>query len=274
MQTHPRKHTLMAMILAMGLGAFSSVQASDFYVQSKWVETDSTPYESCGEYCPSVDYQLIHTGHMWLDSVINKDVLAIIDVLDEHDPNSAIAKQTKAFYDKPLVTDRELARELNRITNNLIGAVNTARAEDSIYSYSVMARPSMIGMHKGLALMRIDGNVYTGWAHDLPSSYYYVFDLTNKKLLTLDDIIIAGQQDALEQMLYAKFYEYLIEMEVEPSEIMNSWDFTVTDNFMFDETGVEFLYQPYEITPYVFGMPSLHLSYAELKGILKSQYLK
>ncbi|UTO04100.1 RsiV family protein [Moraxella sp. FZLJ2107] len=43
---------------------------------------------------------------------------------------------------------------------------------------------------------------------------------------------------------------------------------------MLDETGVEFLYQPYEITPYVFGMPSLHLSYAELKDILKSQYLK
>ncbi len=272
--TKRSKNSVFGVVLTAALMMTGAAQASDFYVQSKWVETDSTPYESCGEYCPSVDYQLIHTGHMWLDSVINKDVLAIIDVLDEHDPNSAIAKQTKAFYDKPLVTDRELARELNRITNNLVGAVNTARAEDSIYSYSVMATPSMIGMHKGLALMRIDGNVYTGGAHDLPSSYYYVFDLTNKKLLTLDDIIIAGQQDALEQKLYAKFYDYLIQMDVEPSSIMESWEFAVTDNFVFDETGVEFLYQPYEITPYVFGMPSLHLSYAELKGILKSHYLK
>ncbi len=252
----------------------STAQASDIYIQPKVVEMDSTLYERCGEFCPEMDYQLIRTGQMWLDSIINKDVLAIIDVMDENDLNSAIAKQTKAFYDKPLITDRELTRELNRITDNLIRAVNTARAEDSIYSYSVMATPSMVGMHKGLVLMRIDGDIYTGGAHNLPSSYYYVFDLQNKKQLSLADVIIAGQEDALEQKLYAKFHDYLIQMDVEPSSIMESWEFAVTDNFVFDETGVEFLYQPYEITPYVFGMPSLHLSYAELKGILKSQYLK
>lgn len=47
----------------------------------------------------------------------------------------------------------------------------------------------------------------------------------------------------------------------------------MTDNATLNNEGIALTYQPYEIAPYAFGMPTLTVPYAKLKGIIKPEYL-
>ncbi|MDO4250768.1 MAG: RsiV family protein [Moraxella sp.] len=247
--------------------------ANDFYVSQKLIETDYELFAACSSQCPEIDYTLIDTGLPWLDSTINKAVVNRIDITGMTQENSQEAQVAQAFYAKPMVSDIELTNQINRLTKDIISANNEHGAE-SASTYVATAHPSLIGMHKGLVLMEIQGYYYLGGNHGLGSHTYYVFDLKNKKYLTLTDIVIKGKQTQLTQKLQAKYHQYLKDNDMDPKEMAEYWEFFVTDNFTFTKEGMEFLYQPYEITPYVMGMPSLALSYQELSGIIKPQYLK
>lgn len=45
--------------------------------------------------------------------------------------------------------------------------------------------------------------------------------------------------------------------------------FVLNDNFTLTQTGIKFLYNVYEIKPYVAGITELEIPYSDLKDILK-----
>lgn len=257
---------LMASLMMTGGTAHA---VNQFYFGERYVQNEdlSSLYETCMERCPSISYELVDTGLGWLDDIINKDVISAIDVLED-DPD-----KHQYFYQKTHVTDNDLARQLYRIHDNIIRQSNEAYEADAISSYSVDAHPRLTGVHQGLVLMEMGTDVYLGGAHNVPQHHYYVFDLTAKKQLGLDDVLTAGQKQRFERLALQKFRDYLIEMEVDPNEHMATWEFALTDNFTFNKDGLELLYQPYELGPYAMGMVYLNFSYDELQGLMKTKYL-
>ena len=115
--------------------------------------------------------------------------------------------------------------------------------------------------------------VYEGGAH--PNSYKstIIFNPIDGNRVTLDDILKPGYKEALTTLLTAKlFKEYNAKTIKEAQEIglfINETGVPIPSNYTFGNNGIVFIYNTYEIAPYVFGAIHLTLTYDELKDLLK-----
>lgn len=263
-----------------GLLLFCMVQlgfANTFHVGDLDLNVKSY-YENCEKKCPEIDYKLLDTGNRWLDDIINKDVIDNI-AFHDYEENSVEHKSWQNFLNNPKPTKAGLTNQLNLAIDSMVKANNDWQKEsESDMVFSVTSKPSYLG-HKtlknqqGLEQFSVTTETYTGGAHGMQWLTQYVFNMNTQKKLTIDDIVIQTKKSALEKLAKQKYHEYLKKNDVNPKDLMDMWQFFLTDNFSFDNKGLVLIYQPYEITPYVMGMPELHISYAELSGIVKAEYL-
>ena len=126
---------------------------------------------------------------------------------------------------------------------------------------------------KGVTVYTALIDYYEGGAHGINQKLTMNFDNSTGKMLTLDDIFVPGFETALNRLLLQKLME-----ETDTKDIDNlrdkgylySMDMFAPENFILDEDGITFIYNPYEIAPYEKGMTELTLDYNELKEIWKS----
>lgn len=268
--------------LVSSLAVLANAQPQSFYWQAYHPDTDSKLYDHCDKTCPDIDYTLINTGNIWLDTIINK---AVVNGLDAgNDDNPKLKASYQKFNATPLPTSREYTQQLNQAITFLVNQNNALIkergkdwAETNLPLIQQYARPDYLG-HKMLAnntleLVKLSTYTYSGGAHGLGNDSYYVFDMSNQRQLTLDDILLPNQKANLEKALKAKFIDWIKQNNDNPSEYQKMWQFHLTDNFTFSQQGLRFIYQPYEISPYALGMPELTLKYSELAGIIKPEYL-
>lgn len=263
-----------------GLALFCLCQlgvANTFYIQDLALNVKDH-YENCEKRCPEIDYTLLDTGNRWLDDVINKDIIYNI-AFHDYEEHSVEHKNWQTFLTNPKPTKAGLTNQLNLAIESMVKANNGWQKElESDMAFSVTSKPTYRG-HKTLKnqerleLFSVATEQYTGGAHGMYSFHNYVFNMNSQKRLVLDDILIKGKKSALERLAKQKYHAYLKKHDIEPKEFADMWAFYLTENFTFDNKGLLLVYQPYEITPYVMGSPELHISYAELSGIIKAEYL-
>lgn len=249
--------------------------AQDFYFQQKYVGINNDIFNNCGKICPELEYQLVDTGYSWIDATINKAVVSHFINIDEND-NSNMAQKWQQFTQTATPTDSQYAEQLTKglqklITENKELMEMTDDRNTPLIAISV--EPKYIGHKANIEMIDISGFSYMGGAHGVSYVNHFAFDMKNKQLLTLDDILLPNKKSALENIVKQSFKTWLINAETNPEEHLQSWEFHLTDNFTFTKEGVQFLYQPYEITPYAMGMPELVIPYQQLKGIIKPEYL-
>ena len=111
--------------------------------------------------------------------------------------------------------------------------------------------------------LNIGTNEFSGGAH--PNYYSVVknFDLISGNVIELFQIIDKKFQKNFQKLLYVKFkkaygLDALFTPDVKPDE------FPLPENFILGNSGMTLLYNPYEITPYVVGMPEISLSFSEI----------
>lgn len=272
-----KKYFLIALAsLTIGIAPLST-HANTFVVSQKSLEFDEYPYESCGETCPEIDYSFIDTGYNWLDAIINKDVvLGLSGYIEE---GSSEDKEWQAFKNIKNPTDKQLANQTTKAIKKFSNENTEWIKEDKDNSpFSMRSVPNYLGnkqLKNGnhLELFSINNYQYLGGAHGLPTLAYYVFDMNNKKPLELDDVVISGKKSILEKLAYEAYIKYLLDQDINPDDMAETWEFYLTDNFSFNKDGITFLYQPYAIGPYVMGMPELTIKYQDLKGVIKAEYL-
>ena len=127
--------------------------------------------------------------------------------------------------------------------------------------------------------------VFTGGAHGLSSTRYINVDLEKNKVLTLTDVFkLDNKQKLLEVLKKAFMQDNKILTPKEFSEFgfglneenipedRKEWSlsdgFYLPSNFLLTKEGIQFIYQLYEITPYVAGMPSFHVKWEEIEPYL------
>ena len=252
-----------------------SAAAQSFIVADKYVKTKDY-YDACADKCPDIDYRFIDSGTDWLDSIINK---AVVSDLKFGNDDKVTEQRWKTFDSQAKPSQAQLTNQLNYAIADFVKA-NKAWLDESqsALKYSASSTPHYLG-HKTLKngieleLFRVDGDQYLGGAHGVSWSTYYVFDMAKKRKLKLDDIVMPNQQPVLEKMVKAEYQNYLKQNELDPAEMAQTWRFFLTDNFSFTNQGVTFLYQHYDITPYVMGMPEFTIPYSRLNGVIKPEYL-
>ncbi|SUO97436.1 RsiV family protein [Suttonella ornithocola] len=121
-----------------------------------------------------------------------------------------------------------------------------------------------LGHFQKVELLALEQNEYLGGAHGMGIEVFYNF--YHDKLLTLEDILLPEQKATFEKLAQTAF------MNSEYKEGLLD-NFVLTENFTFTEKGIKLLWQPYEITSYATGMPTITLPYTSLEGVVKPEFL-
>lgn len=115
---------------------------------------------------------------------------------------------------------------------------------------------------------------YTGGAHGAHKLYGYSIDLSTGKLITERDIFCEGCLDKVASVIVRKIADK--NNVSDPKELENI-GYTDTEemipngNFLINEEGITYIYNEYEIAPYVMGRTEVLLPYNEISIFLNPE---
>lgn len=248
----------MKKILLPLLIASSAAHSADFFFKTESLSPDlyygdplyAAYSKACGDFADlEIDIKRLNTNRAAINQTVNADI-----------PDAQAVKQYLQDTLQPIIDD-----------------LKSGKLEPSatFCSRAWQYTPSHYGHYKNLKQITLDYFEYSGGAHGLYGSTWYVFD-DNDRRLTLADLL---EKDA------EPFYQllektYIAQSGNDPQKnsdpIDQGWYKAVretADNFYFDHDALVISYVPYAIGPYSEGQIELRLPYSELKGIVKAAYL-
>lgn len=117
--------------------------------------------------------------------------------------------------------------------------------------------------------------VNTGGAHPNTWSRWMNFDKDDGKLLTHDNVFIPGADKSLSELLLKELIKEMAERledsgikslsDLQDKGILTSTNMYVSENFLLEKDGISFMYNRYDIAPYVIGDITLYLPYTEIE---------
>lgn len=114
--------------------------------------------------------------------------------------------------------------------------------------------------------------VYSGGAHPNHATRYVNYDRATGHRLTLAELFQPDFEKTLTGIAERRFRQAEGLKPGAPltdGYFFEDGKFRLNDNFALTDTGLKFLYNPYEIKPYAAGETSLDVPFSELEGILK-----
>jgi len=129
---------------------------------------------------------------------------------------------------------------------------------------------------EGVLSVDISHTSYTGGAHGMTFTRFFVFDARTGSRLQPGDIFVNGFEQELNTLIDRKYREL---KGLSPTERLDSERgglfadcISFNDNFALTGIGIMFFYNSYEIAPYVQGPTEILLRYREIDAILKPEY--
>lgn len=229
---------------------------SDGDIIVKKVKANYTLPACEGRDCNEVEIHRLETNKPWINQFLDKEILKLSNL------------QFSEEVAKPTTIQANIDRFVASAQQDTV-------ARGQPVAYSLQVDPDFIGQRADIASFKIITAYYTGGAHGGASDNYYNFDLKQKKLLKLNDIVLLEQQAALRDLVYTQFVDWVKKNDAKANvaEYEKTWPFDLNNNFSFTDNGLLFSYGQYEIGPYVVGMPEFIVPYQQLATILKPEYL-
>ena len=113
----------------------------------------------------------------------------------------------------------------------------------------------------------INLDYYEGGAHGISQQLVMNFNTENGERLTLGDMLTEGYEQRLQPLLLKALMEKVkagSEEQLREMGYLTAMDIFVPENFILQDDGITFIYNPYEIAPYAMGRTELTLDYGEL----------
>ncbi len=183
--------------------------------------------------CTSYDLQTVETNQKWIDEYF-------VNRMKKAEPN-AFANLT----DQPVKAPADGAAQNESSTYVRFVSQNYNLATFAIQSYSYSA----------------------GAAHGMSHQEFVNFDLTNKKHITVNELLKPDMNTKLRDELYAANQNWLEEHNIKKEQLQ------VSDNYYYGVNGIVFVYPLYELASYAEGMSELTLPYYAAKEFVKAEYL-
>lgn len=196
-----------------------------------------------------------------IDAVVNENIFTREQLLDE--------------VEQEFQNSLQEIEDERRLGNEIMLHMWCGRSEN--------IKPRYIGHYQNMEQIAVDWYGYSGGAHGLGGTNYYLFN-QNDQRLSLNDLIkkesLPELQSALMQAYFAvkeikSTEEYqqqnhccieLKEGEAPETSIQNA---LLTDNFYFSDKGLNFVYPPYQVASYSEGEITLTIPHEQLKSWLK-----
>ncbi len=119
--------------------------------------------------------------------------------------------------------------------------------------------------------LAIHAYTYTGGAHGNYATVFMHYDLTDHRPLALEDLVPASFQNELTAVAerYFRQNENLgVDQSLENGYFFDQGRFHIPDNFALERDSMLFLYNIYEIKPYVDGQTEVRVPYTEIDRLL------
>jgi len=178
--------------------------------------------------------------------------------------------------------NQELKNSIESIINEKIRKFKKLNAKDQVlmllsdepdltWSWEDKTRIQLYATtNKSFTLAIINYN-YSGGAHANRTIDYENYTVEGKKL-EMKDLFVDGYKNKLTQIAN-RFYRESNKLASNESLTKIGWygdNFILSDNFAITTKGLEFLYNPYEIKPYIAGITTFLLPYNRIRSIMKS----
>jgi len=111
---------------------------------------------------------------------------------------------------------------------------------------------------------------YSGGAHGNHGSAFYCYDVVNKKQLRLSDIITTDS--TVLQPILEKYFREQYHIKSSLQEVLFDNHISANDNFYFNEKGIGFVYNPYEIASYAQGQINVFIPFSALQKYINPAF--
>ncbi|TZF84464.1 DUF3298 and DUF4163 domain-containing protein [Pedobacter sp. BS3] len=113
---------------------------------------------------------------------------------------------------------------------------------------------------------------YTGGAHPNYNYSYENYDLSRHKNMLLDDLFTPENKlklDSIAEAIFRKQEKLSPDASLKDDYFFENGKFALNQNFLITDKGLLFLYNPYEIKAYVYGVTKLLIPYNQIEDLLK-----
>lgn len=113
---------------------------------------------------------------------------------------------------------------------------------------------------------------FSGGAHPNSSFTYQNYNPVTHKQITLDSLLLPGSYPkltAIAEKIFRKNENLRADQPLKDNYFFEKDTFKLNDNFTITDEGLLFLYNPYEIKAYAFGVTKLLIPFSELTAIAK-----
>jgi hypothetical protein len=151
------------------------------------------------------------------------------------------------------------------------------KAPETIVDWQVSRSAFIIYANQDFASIVVKNEGYLGGAHGFSEEQIFVFEGTDGKALSWDDIL---SPDSKEVFVKAAEAEFRRARDIKPSETFveagfsfENDTFTLSDNFAVTDKGILLHYNPYEVGPYVMGATNFMVPIDVARPALKTDVL-
>ena len=218
--------------------------------------TDTTVYHIANidsMPCLNVTFDITYplaTGVAGNDQLLVKDFIANC-VGKEYANKVSVEDAVKAFTNS----------EIKRYKSEVCGSTPEAKiVGESWMNYEYFAKNNILYNAHGILSYSCYVYTFTGGAHGMNTTSCYVYDVYENQEIGINSIF---KEESLPNVLS------LIKEQLALHEGAESIDMSyvnVTENFYADETGIHWIYNPYEIAPYAVGSIEVVLPYSKIEN--------
>ncbi|MGJ7031844.1 DUF3298 domain-containing protein [Niabella hirudinis] len=144
----------------------------------------------------------------------------------------------------------------------------------SMMHYDQQISSNLVYNNNGYAVLSVGNYAYTGGAHGMYGQTMLCLDMEQQKELTPGDVLTIDSA-SLQPLLERHFRALYKIADGKPlTEVLFDDRLALTDNFYFTSGGIGFIYQPYEVAAYAFGLIDIWVPYTDLKPWLQPAFAK
>ena len=128
--------------------------------------------------------------------------------------------------------------------------------------------------HDGLVIVELSSYVFTGGEYGQPGRTFINYDRRLHKVLTLQDVLLPGQEEAFWQNARLAHQAWVVQNKLveQDANFLRDWPFQKTPHFALTFGALTLKYDIDSIAPHSVGHPELKIPYPRLNGIVKPYY--
>lgn len=251
--------------------------------------------ECKGQLCPQIKIQRLQSNYPELDQAVDRYIEQYVAGLVSGFNFDQITykNQEKTQTGSPITTmtaqqgqnnkapaqresvESEPENPLQDDIDKFLILAEEVKSLGSSAQLNLYLKPQALNPNSPVVTVVMNASHYIGGAHGSSAQQYLNFEISSQLILSLDQIIETGQRKAFNDLAYAAFEQWIqqTQPDMDLKTYQELWKFTLSENFYLSSKGLILQYGEYDIGPYAVGLPRLLISYEDLKGILKPQYL-